>query len=66
MPDPGRLRDSTEINLPCGVLEDVEATLEAEFTVTVVSRGQGCRIIGSPVEIKRVGQFLARQGVPIR
>jgi hypothetical protein len=66
MPDPGRLRDSTEIHLPCDVVDDLEAALEAEFTVTVVSGGQGCRIIGSPVEIKRVGQFLARQGVPIR
>lgn len=66
MPDPTRLRDSTEILLPCTTLDDVRDEIEAEFTVTVVSGRRGCRIIGSPVEIKRVGNYLARQGFSIR
>jgi len=64
MPDPSRLRDSTQIVLPCEALAGHREELEANFAVTVFSReGSRCRIIGSPTEIKAVGQFLARQGV---
>ncbi|MFB6304360.1 MAG: hypothetical protein ABEH47_04275 [Haloferacaceae archaeon] len=64
MPDPARLRDSTQIVVPCEVLAEVREELEAEFTVTVVPGCDGtCRIVGSPVEIKAVGQFLSRRGV---
>jgi hypothetical protein len=64
MPDPSRLRDSTQIVVPCDALDDVRQELESEFAVTVVaSHDVTCRIIGSPVEIKGVSQFLSRRGI---
>ncbi|MHC3439844.1 VNG_1110C family protein [Natrialbaceae archaeon A-gly3] len=67
MPEPSRLRDSTQIVLPWEAIADLEAQLEARFTVTLFDEGEGyCRIIGSPVEIKEVSDFLARQGVSLR
>jgi hypothetical protein len=63
MTDPATLRDSTQIVLPCGVLDKHREGLEAEFTVTMVEADDGCRIIGSPIEIKAAGDFLARHGV---
>ncbi|MFB6079914.1 MAG: hypothetical protein ABEJ81_02760 [Haloferacaceae archaeon] len=64
MPDPSRLRDSTQIVVPCDALDDVRGELEAEFAVTVVAyHDVTCRIIGSPVEIKDVSQFLSRHGI---
>jgi hypothetical protein len=65
MPDPSRLRDSTEIVLPCDALDDLRGDLESEFTVTVFSTGDHCRIIGSPVEIKAVSDYLARHGISV-
>ena len=65
-PDPSRLRDSTQIVLPCDELAEVRAALTEEFTVTVVSVGDGtCKIVGSPVEIKGASGFLARHGVSV-
>lgn len=67
MPDPARLRDSTQIVLPCGVLNGLREKLESEFIITIFEAdGQYCRIIGSPVEIKAVSNFLSRQGVPLQ
>ncbi|MFB6131604.1 MAG: hypothetical protein ABEJ28_12380 [Salinigranum sp.] len=67
MPDPARLRDSTQIVLPCEALDGVRCALEARFTVTIFPIDDAaCRIIGSPVEIKEVGQYLARNGVTVR
>lgn len=63
MPDPSRLRDSTQIVVPCDAIEEVREELEGEFAVTVVANDGSCRIIGSPVEIKAVSQFLTRHGV---
>ncbi|WP_049928528.1 VNG_1110C family protein [Halopiger goleimassiliensis] len=66
MPDPARLRDSTQIVLPQETLENLETQLEEEFTVTVFEEGEEyCRIIGSPVEIKAASDFLVRQGVSV-
>ncbi len=65
MGDPARLRDSTQIVLPVDVLEGLRADLEAEFTVTIRDEGAAARIIGSPVVIKEVGDYLARQGVSV-
>jgi hypothetical protein len=65
MPDPSRLRDSTEIVLPCEALDEVREGLEAEFTVTVFATGEYCRIIGSPVEIKAASDYLARHGISV-
>ena len=67
MPDAARLRDSTQIVLSRATLEDLEPSLDDEFTVTIVSEGDDrCRIIGSPVEIKRASDFLARRGITVR
>ncbi|MCL9817669.1 hypothetical protein [Natronocalculus amylovorans] len=67
MPDPARLRDSTQIVLPCGVLNGLREKLEADFMITIFEGDeQHCRIIGSPVEIKEVSSFLSRQGVPLQ
>jgi hypothetical protein len=65
MPDPATLRDSTQIVLPVEALEDIRAVLEAEFMVTVFVKDGTARIIGSPVVIKEVNQFLVRHGVSL-
>lgn len=65
MPDPARLRDSTQIVVPHHALDGVRGRLEAEYTVTVFETEDHYRIIGSPVEIKAVNDYLARQGVPL-
>ena len=67
MPDPSKLRDSTQIVLPTDDLEGVRDDLEAEFTLTIFGMEEGwVRIIGSPVEIKGASEFLARRGVSLR
>lgn len=66
MPDPAKLRDSTQIVLPCDALDGLREDIEAEFAVTVFSNGgRRCRIIGSPVEIKVVSDYLARHGITV-
>jgi hypothetical protein len=65
-PDPSRLRDSTQIVVLCEELDGLREGLHDCCTVTVVTVGEGyCRIIGSPVEIKRAGGFLARNGISV-
>ncbi len=67
MPEPSKLRDSTQIVLPREAIRGLEAQLDDEFTVTIFDENDDyCRIIGSPVEIKRASKFLARQGVSMR
>lgn len=62
-----RFRDSTEIVLPCNSMEEFRDDLEAEFTVTMFNPPEGdCRIIGSPVEIKAVNDYLARHGLTLQ
>lgn len=65
MGDPSTYRDSTQIVLPESTLEDIDADLEAEFTVSVFQPEDSdvVRIIGSPVVIKDVSEFLTRQGI---
>lgn len=65
MPDPSSLRDSTQIVLPHRSFDGVQERLREQFTVTVVEHDGHYRIIGSPVEIKAVSNFLARNGVPV-
>ncbi|MFB6121032.1 MAG: hypothetical protein ABEJ68_07965 [Halobacteriaceae archaeon] len=66
MPDVATLRDSTQIELPRQTLDEADVCLESEFVVTVFREGDVTRVIGSPVEIKRVSDFLARNGVSLR
>jgi len=65
MSDPSTFRDSTQIVLPESTLEGLEADLEEEFVVSVFEPedAEVVRVIGSPVVIKEVSDFLARQGV---
>lgn len=66
MPDPSRLRDSTQIELPSRTLDGFREQLEAEYTVTILqSDATRSRIVGSPVEIKAVSGFLSRHGVSL-
>lgn len=66
MPDPSRLRDSTQIEVPCHSLNGLREELEAEYTVTIIQPDSSqCRIIGSPVEIKAVSGYLCRHGVSL-
>ena len=65
MSDVARLRDSTQILLPSDALAGLRTDIEEEFTVTVRYEGGSVRIIGSPVEIKSVNDFLARNGVTV-
>ena len=65
MSDPSTFRDSTQIVLPESTLEGLDADLEEEFVVSVFEPedAEVVRVIGSPVVIKEVSDFLARQGV---
>jgi len=65
MTDPSTFRDSTQIVLPESTLEGLDTDLESEFVVSVFEPEDAdvVRIIGSPVVIKEVSDFLARQGV---
>jgi len=66
MPSPERLRDSTQIVVPRESLCGLRSDLESDFTVSVFATGDTtCRIVGSPVEIKEVGRFLARHGINV-
>ena len=65
MTDVARLRDSTQILLPENALEGLHEELESRFVVTVRAEQRQVRIIGSPVEIKDVSDFLTRNGVTV-
>lgn len=72
MPDPSNLRDSTQIVLPTEELDGLEEDLEDEFVVTICTpNGESpetveyVRIIGSPVVIKEVSDYLAHHGVSL-
>ncbi|SDD15503.1 hypothetical protein [Natrinema hispanicum] len=67
MPDASQLRDSTQIVLPRETLVGLETQLDDVCTVSVFAEGEDhCRIVGSPVEIKRATEFLTRHGVSVR
>ncbi len=65
MPDPSSLRDSTQIVLPPEAVDGLREELTEEFTVTLHERDGYLYIIASPVVIKEVGDYLARQGVSV-
>lgn len=65
MPDPSRLRDSTQIVLPEAALDGIAEDLEDSFAVTIVEESGTVRIIGSPVEIKAASAYLSRHGLTI-
>jgi len=65
MPDPESLRDSTQIVLPADDLREHRADIEERFVVTIFDKDEVSRIIGSPVEIKAVNDYLSRQGLSL-
>jgi hypothetical protein len=65
MGDPARFRDSTQIVVPSDALAGLRTDLESEFAVTVREEEGAARIIGSPVVIKEVSDYLVRQGVSL-
>ncbi|ERH09535.1 MAG: hypothetical protein J07HX64_01293 [halophilic archaeon J07HX64] len=58
-----RFRDSTQIVLPGDALVGLRSAIDERFIVTVRQEDNLIRIIGSPSEIKQVGQFLSRNGI---
>ncbi|MFC3476487.1 VNG_1110C family protein [Halobacterium litoreum] len=67
MADPSTFRDSTQIVLPASALEGIREDVEAEFVVTIFEPedSEVVRIIGSPVVIKEVSEFLTRHGISL-
>jgi hypothetical protein len=67
MVDPSSFRDSTQIVLHKEALDGIREEMEDQFTVTItcLDGGEYARIIGSPVEIKGVSDFLVRHGVSL-
>jgi len=65
MVDAASLRDSTQIVLPSGALADVRDELTSRYMVTLFERDGVVRIIGSPVVIKEVNDYLCRQGINV-
>ncbi|WP_436934085.1 VNG_1110C family protein [Halovenus marina] len=65
MTNAARLRDSTQIRLPTDAVSGLRDELEERFVVTVRREGSRVRIIGSPVEIKSVSEFLTRNGITV-
>ncbi len=60
-----QFRDSTQIVLPGDALVGLRLTIDERFVVTVRQESDLVRIIGSPTEIKQVGQFLSRNSVAV-
>ncbi|GAD53636.1 hypotheical protein [Halarchaeum acidiphilum MH1-52-1] len=65
MGDPSTYRDSTQIVLRADALAGIDPPLDEQFTVTLFERDGVIRVIGSPVEIRAAGDYLARQGVSL-
>jgi hypothetical protein len=63
--DASRLRDSTQILLADETIAGLRTDIDDRFVVTVRQEEGRVRIIGSPTEIKRVSEFLARHGVAV-
>lgn len=67
MPSPGTLRDSTQIVLSNELLAEVREEIDEKFVVSFHAHTESTvRIIGSPVEIRRVSDYLTRQGITVR
>mgnify|MGYP000055269076 CR=1 FL=1 len=65
MVDAASLRDSTQIVLPRDAVVGVKDDLQSEFVVSIFEDGETVRIVGSPVVIREVSNFLCRQGINV-
>ena len=67
MPDASMLRDSTQIVVSRAILDELDTQIDDRFTVTIVPETDSTyRIIGSPVVIKDVSEFLSTRGINLR
>ena len=63
MTDVSWFRDSTQIVLPTGILDDYRDELEQRFMITVVDEQDTTRLIGSPVVIPEVRDWLVSKNI---
>ena len=63
MTDVSWFRDSTQIVLPTGILGDYRDELEQRFMITVVDEQDTTRLIGSPVVIPEVRDWLVSKNI---
>ena len=65
MVDAASLRDSTQIVLPDGALAGIREDLTEEYVVSIFDEEDAVRIVGSPVVIREVSDYLCRQGINV-
>jgi len=65
MCDPAGFRDSTQIVVRWDALAGLRSDIASEFTVTIRAEGAAARIIGSPVGITELTDYLARLGLAL-
>nr|WP_227777252.1 hypothetical protein [Haladaptatus pallidirubidus] len=63
MTDASWFRDNTQIVLPTGALDDCRDELEQRFMITAVDEQDTTRLIGNPVVIPKVHDWLVSQGL---
>ena len=63
--DPAGVRDSTQIVVRWDAMAGLRSDIASEFTVSIRAEGSAARIIGSPVGIKELTDYLARLGVAL-
>jgi hypothetical protein len=56
-------RDSTQIVLPAGILGDYRDELEQRFMITVVDEQDMTRLVGSPVVVPEVREWLISKSI---
>lgn len=61
--DASWFRDATEIVLPIGVLDEYREELECQFMITVVNKQDTTHLVGSPVVIPEVHDWLISKGI---
>lgn len=63
MSDASWFRDATEIVLPNGVLDGYRDELECQFMITMVDEQDMTRLVGSPVVIPEVRDWLVSKEI---
>ncbi|WP_101296178.1 VNG_1110C family protein [Halegenticoccus soli] len=65
MPDAGWFRDSTQIVLPKDAVAEYRDELCEAFMITLVDENDTVRLIGSPVVITDVREWLEDRGISV-
>ena len=63
MADASWFRDSTQVVLPTGTLGGYRDELKQQFMITIVDEQDTTRLIGSPVVIPEVRDWLVAHGI---